>query len=49
MTGNDAATDRTGTVGLRHLPGGRFPPIDTSTSHVGFRCILRSDNREAFA
>jgi formylglycine-generating enzyme required for sulfatase activity len=27
----------------RYRPAARFPhPVDTSTSHVGFRCILRS-------
>ena len=27
----------------RYRPAARFPePIDTSTSHLGFRCILRA-------
>jgi formylglycine-generating enzyme required for sulfatase activity len=29
---------------LRYRPAARFPePIDTSTSHVGFRCIVRPE------
>ena len=28
---------------LRYRPAARFPePIDTSTSHVGFRCVVRT-------
>jgi formylglycine-generating enzyme required for sulfatase activity len=31
---------------LRYRPAARFPePVDTSTSHVGFRCILRASAR----
>ena len=31
----------------RYRPSARFPqPIDTSTSHVGFRCIVRPATRE---
>ena len=34
----------------RYRPAARFPePIDTSTSHVGFRCILRNASRPADA
>jgi formylglycine-generating enzyme required for sulfatase activity len=30
----------------RYRPAARFPePVDTSTSHVGFRCIVREDAR----
>jgi len=32
----------------RYRPAARFPqPIDTSTSHVGFRCILRTSGDRA--
>jgi formylglycine-generating enzyme required for sulfatase activity len=31
----------------RYRPAARFPePVDTSTSHVGFRCIVREDERK---
>lgn len=30
----------------RYRPAARYPePVDTSTSHVGFRCVLRADTR----
>ncbi|HCU25287.1 MAG TPA: gliding motility-associated lipoprotein GldK, partial [Deltaproteobacteria bacterium] len=33
----------------RYRPAARFPePVDTSTSHVGFRCVRRAAGRRAF-
>ena len=32
----------------RYRPAARYPePVDTSTSHVGFRCIVRPDTSGA--